>query len=145
MNSNPQTDLLEHTKKNIIFFDGVCNLCNGFVDFVIRRDKKMKLHYASLQQDVARRILKEENIVIGEHFSTIYYYHDGKLYKRSTAILRILKELTWPYRAISFIGFAFPPIVRNWVYDFLSRNRYRFFGKRETCRLPSPEEKKQFL
>lgn len=131
--------------KKIIFFDGVCNLCNGFIDFVIRRDKDKNIYYASLQSEIGVYILKEYNVELTDNFSTIYFLNNGKLYHRSTAILYVLNNLNFFYRIFSKFSLIFPERFRNFVYDYISRNRYRFFGKKETCRLPSIEERDQFL
>ncbi len=131
--------------KKIIFFDGVCNLCNGFIDFVIRKDKKKEIYYCSLQSDLAKEILKDHDIILGETFSTFYFYDGGKVYNKSTAILRILKKLTLVYKVFASISFIIPPFLRNAMYSLIAKNRYRLFGKKETCRLPSPEEQAQFL
>lgn len=131
--------------KKIIFFDGVCNLCNSFIDYVIQRDKEKKIFYCSLQSELAQELLAEHSISFENGFSTIFYYDQGKLYKRSTAILRIYKELNALHKIGASILLVIPAFLRNVVYDFIAKNRYRFYGKKETCRLPSPEEKDQFL
>jgi len=143
VNSNLNKDIENHEKK-IIFFDGVCNLCNGFIDFVIRRDLQHTIYYCSLQSDVAKKMLGDKDITIGNSFSTIYFYDNGIVYNKSSAILRILKQLP-RYRTISSILLVLPAFLRNFFYMIIAKNRYRFFGKKETCRLPSPEERAQFL
>ena len=138
--------IIEDLKNNkIIFFDGVCNLCNGFIDFVIKRDSKKIIHYASLQSEVSKILMKNENINIGENFSTIYFYDAGKFYKQSSAILMIVKNLSLGYKLAASVCLIIPKGIRNAVYNYIAKNRYRFFGKKETCRLPSIEERKQFL
>ena len=138
--------IIEDLKNNkIIFFDGVCNLCNGFIDFVIKRDSKKIIHYASLQSEVSKILLKNENINIGENFSTIYFYDAGKFYKQSSAILMIVKNLSLVYKLAASVCLIIPKGIRNTVYNYIAKNRYRFFGKKETCRLPSIEERNQFL
>ncbi|MDY8136292.1 DUF393 domain-containing protein [Aquimarina sp. 2201CG5-10] len=132
-------------EKKIIFFDGVCNLCNSFIDYVIKRDKEKKIFYCSLQSEEAQTILKPFEIDLEKGLSTIYYYDKGKLYKRSTAILKIYKELSGFPKFASGIALIIPAFLRNVVYDFIAKNRYRFYGKKETCRLPSLEERNQFL
>jgi len=138
--------IIEDLKNNkIIFFDGVCNLCNGFIDFVIKRDSKKIIHYASLQSEVSKILMKNENINIGENFSTIYFYDAGKFYKQSSAILMIVKNLSLGYKLAASVCLIIPKGIRNAVYNYIAKNRYRFFGKKETCRLPSIEERNQFL
>lgn len=131
--------------KKIIFFDGVCNLCNGFINYTITRDKKKKIYYCSLQSDNAKLLLANHNISLDKGLSTIYFYNKGALYDKSKAIMYILMELTPFHRIIARIGLMIPIFIRNGIYNFISRNRYRFFGKKEFCRIPTIEERDQFL
>lgn len=131
--------------KKIIFFDGVCNLCNGFIDYVIKRDAKKSIFYASLQSDFAIETLKHHNIVLNNGYTTIYYYKNGTLYSQSSAILNVFLELSAVHRFIGKICLALPKFIRDGVYNFIAKNRYAFFGKKESCRLPSPEERSQFM
>jgi predicted DCC family thiol-disulfide oxidoreductase YuxK len=130
-------------QQNIIFFDGVCNLCNGFVQFVISHDPKGYFHFTSLQSEEARPYLKDFQMPT-DQFNTIMLYENGKVYTRSTAALRILKKLSggWP---LLFAGIILPRFIRDAVYDFVAGNRYRWFGKEESCMLPTPELKSRFL
>lgn len=133
-------------KKNIVFFDGVCNMCNGFIDFLIRRDKKKIIYYSSLQSDFAKNTLKDYNIVYDETgLTTIYFFSDDKLYSQSTAILKILSLLKQPYPFISKVALLFKMSWRDKIYKCIAKNRYKIFGKRNTCRMPSKEEKAMFL
>jgi predicted DCC family thiol-disulfide oxidoreductase YuxK len=142
-----KTPILSEDLKNkkIIFFDGVCNLCNGFIDFVIKRDSENLFYYASLQSEISKNILKNENIDLAEDFSTIYFYDAGTFYKQSSAILMIVKKLSIGYKLAANISFIIPNFIRNSIYNYIAKNRYIFFGKNETCRLPSEDERKQFL
>lgn len=135
---------MEEKDKKIIFFDGVCNLCNGFIDYVISRNKKKNIYYSSLQSETAERILRGYNIDLNS-LSTIYYYDGKKLYNKSSAVLRIFRELSTFHKIFSWFCFIIPPFLRDIVYNYIAKNRYKFFGKKETCRLPSPEEKNQFI
>jgi predicted DCC family thiol-disulfide oxidoreductase YuxK len=129
--------------EHIIFFDGVCNLCNSSVNFVIRHDKRNRFHFASLQWDVARELLSE-NYPEGDDFQTILYYDKGKIFEKSTAVLRIARQLGFQWKfAYSFI--IIPKFIRDAVYMYISRNRYKWFGKRDKCMIPSPELKNKFL
>lgn len=127
----------------IIFFDGVCNLCNGFVQFVIRNDKKGNFLFASLQSEEAKPYLAACGIN-AEELGTVVLYENGRCYVRSTAALRILKKLAggWP---LLFVAIIIPPFLRDAVYNFIAGNRYRWFGKQESCMLPTPELKARFL
>lgn len=128
--------------KSVILFDGVCNLCNGFVQFVIRRDKKNRFLFASLQSDEANELLKD--LVSGKDLKTVVLIENDTIYTRSTAALRICRGLPggWPL----LYGFIIiPAFIRNAVYNFISRNRYRWFGKKDHCMIPAPELQKKFL
>ncbi len=129
--------------QRIILFDGVCNLCNSAVKFVLKRDKKSVFKFASLQSDIAKKLLKDFEVSgIGE--GTFVLIDDGEVYTRSTAALKVSKHLSgiWPLMTIFMIV---PRFMRDWVYNLISKNRYRWFGKRDTCMIPSPEMKIKFL
>jgi predicted DCC family thiol-disulfide oxidoreductase YuxK len=125
----------------IIYFDGVCNLCNGFVDFVIRRDKKHLFHFSALQGNSAREHLNPLDLGL----DSVIYFDKGHVYKKSNAVLKITYELGGGYRLLSKLASVFPVFVLNFIYDFIAKNRYVFFGKKNTCRLPIAEERKLFL
>ncbi len=127
----------------VIIFDGVCSLCNATVDFLISRDKKRLFKFTANQNESGKTLL-EENGIAADQVSTVYYYENGKMYKKSTAALRIARLLPFPYN-LAYVFIIVPPVIRNWFYDLVARNRYQWFGKRETCRMPSPEERAQFL
>ncbi|MGE0617016.1 MAG: thiol-disulfide oxidoreductase DCC family protein [Bacteriovoracia bacterium] len=115
---------------SVILFDGVCNLCNGFVDFVVRRDTHRRFRFASLPG--------------GEKLDSIALLQDGRRWERSAAVLKVLGGLGLPWSLFSILR-AVPRPVRDAVYDWIARNRYLWFGKRDTCRLPTAEEKTLFL
>lgn len=130
------------SSKPIIFFDGVCNLCNQSVLFVIRHDKKGKFNFAPLQSDYATHKLTGFNYDTQE-LNTILLLKNGKLFQKSTAVLVICKSLSglWPL----LYGFIIiPPFIRNMVYDWVARNRYKWFGKKQECMIPTPELKARF-
>lgn len=132
--------------KKIIFFDGVCNLCNNFIDQIIKKDKKKIIYYSSLQADVTKDLLKPFNVeVTDKTMSTIFFYENGKLFKQSTAVLKVYTNLGSGYKIAAKLLLVIPSFIRNLVYNFIAKNRYRFFGKKETCRLPTKEEKNQFI
>ncbi|PZD79189.1 thiol-disulfide oxidoreductase DCC family protein [Mesonia sp. K7] len=130
--------------KLIILFDGVCNLCNNTVDYVLRKDKKDIFRFASLQSELGQQLLKERGIDPNEVDSIVMIDPGKAYYVKSTAALKIAQQLGG---GISFLhNFIFlPESFRNVVYDFVARNRYKWYGKRETCRMPTAEEKTKFL
>jgi predicted DCC family thiol-disulfide oxidoreductase YuxK len=129
--------------KSIILFDGVCNLCNASVNFVIKHDKKRQFLFASFQSDAAKEILLHFNLK-NLNTDTVILIEDDKVYDKSTAALKISKQLDSGFKA--FYAFIIvPKIFRDWVYNFIAKNRYRWFGKRESCMVPSLDLKKRFL
>jgi len=133
----------EHQQHKIILFDGVCNLCNSSVNFVIRKDKKDQFRFAALQSDIGKIYTSKFNIDSTETDS-ILLIDDDKVYIKSTAALYITKSLSGGYPLL--FGFIIlPSIIRNWVYDVVARNRYKWYGKKETCMIPTPELKEKFL
>lgn len=133
----------ETTWPNIVFFDGVCTLCNNSIDFLIRKDKKGKLKYASLQSDFARMALPGDIFLKPGHDSVIFL-SEGNITDQSTAILKILGHLPFPWSlAVSFL--PVPKFIRDSVYRIIARNRYKWFGKRETCRMPDEMTKNRIL
>ncbi len=129
--------------QRIILFDGVCNLCNSAVKFVLKRDKDSVFKFASLQSDIAKKLLKDFK-VSGIDNGTFVLIVDGEVYTRSTAALKVSKHLSglWPLMTIFMIV---PRFIRDWVYNLVSKNRYRWFGKRDICMIPTPEMKIKFL
>ena len=127
----------------ILFFDGHCNLCNNSVDFVITRDKKRVFRFAPLQGETAKDVLGDVNIDL-EHPDSFVLSKDNKVYFRSTAALMVARQLGFPWSLMS-VFLVVPPFIRDAVYNLIARNRYKWFGRKETCRLPSPEERSLFL
>jgi len=128
---------------SIIFFDGVCNLCTGSVKFVIKRDKKDVFRFAPLQSDVARQYLAPADTLEATP-SSIILVENGKVYRRSTAALRIAGHLGGGWKLL--YGFLIvPAFIRNFVYDQIARRRYNIWGKEESCMVPTAELKAKFL
>lgn len=127
----------------IILFDGVCNLCNGFVTFVIQRDRGNRFRFASLQSDTARDLLKHQPGT-DQGPDSVVLIENGRYYQQSTAALRILRHLGggWP---LLYGLILVPAFLRDKIYAWVARNRYRWFGQRDACMLPSPELKARFL
>lgn len=127
----------------ILLFDGVCNLCNGAVQFILKRDAKGAFRFASLQSPVGQALLQFAGLP-AEHISTLVLFENGQAYVRSDAALRIARHLKGGW--LLLYGFiAVPRPVRDVVYNWIARNRYRWFGKQESCMMPSPEWKGRFL
>ncbi len=127
----------------VVLFDGVCNLCNGAVNMLIDRDKKNVFRFASLQSAYGQQVVAKHNLQ-GEYLNTILLVEGDKVYERSTAVLRVFKHLGGLYGLLYFF-IVVPVFIRNAVYNFVARNRYRWFGKRDVCRIPTPELKAKFL
>ena len=128
---------------DIIYFDGVCNLCNASVDFIIKHDKKRRYRYASLQSQHGHAILNRMNINPDDYDSFILDTGNRVLTK-SSAALKVIASFGNLYSVINFL-FIVPKPIRDLIYSWIAKNRYKWFGKKETCRLPSPEEKALFL
>lgn len=127
----------------IILFDGVCNLCNGFVQFVIRQDPAQRFRFASLQSETARELLRHLP-PSGQGIESVVLIEDGCYYQQSTAALRILRQLRGPWPLL--YGFmVLPAFLRDWIYAWIAKNRYRWFGQRQACMLPTPELQARFL
>ncbi len=128
---------------HIILFDGVCNLCNGVVQFVIKRDKKGLFHFAALQSEGGAQILQKHNLP-QQKFDSFVLLEEGKIYTKSTAALKIAKHLGGGL-SVLYALIIVPKALRDIVYSFVARNRYRFFGKKNECMLPTPALKQKFL
>ncbi|QAU12600.1 thiol-disulfide oxidoreductase DCC family protein [Halorubrum sp. BOL3-1] len=127
----------------IILFDGVCNLCSGFVRFVVPRDTEEKYRFASLQSDVGRALLAEHDLSTDE-LDSVVLIEDGESYVKSAAIIRIATGLGGRYRLLSPFRYV-PRSVRDRVYDFVAEHRYRWFGKKDRCMVPSGDVRSRFL
>ena len=131
------------TNSPILLFDGVCNLCNGFVQFIIKRDKNAKFKFASLQSEIGQEYLKQHHLET-EVFESFVYLKNDKFYQKSTAALTLFKDLGGAW-VLMYVLIIFPRFIRDFFYNLIARNRYKMFGKRESCMLPSPELKNRFL
>lgn len=127
----------------VILFDGICNFCNSSVNFIIDKDSRDVFRFASLQSGYGQDCLKNFNLPT-DSFSTLILISENEYYTRSSAALRIAKELSFPYN-LSFAFIVVPPFIRNFFYDIVARNRYKWFGKKEVCRIPSKDERAKFI
>ena len=125
----------------VVYFDGVCNLCNGFIDYLIRKDKKGSLRFAPLQGETARRLLPSEWL---DDLTTVVFDDGERRYVESAAALRALAALGGFYQLV-LVFLVLPGFVRDFLYRQVSRSRYRWFGRRSSCRWPSPQEADRFL
>lgn len=130
--------------KKIILFDGVCNLCDSTVNYIIKRDKKDIFRFVPMQTDLGQRILKHLGIS-ERNIDSIVFYEPGKAYYyKSHAALKVAKNLGGLY-AYAIIFKCIPNLLRDYLYDFVARNRYKWYGKKESCMIPTSEIKAKFL
>ena len=131
------------SQRPVLLFDGVCNLCNASVNFVIDRDPHAVFRFAALQSDEAKPLLRQVGLD-EDHLESLVLIEDGKAYTSSTAALRVAGRLPglWPLLHVLLLV---PKPVRDLVYDWVARHRYRWFGQRESCRMPTPDLQARFL
>lgn len=132
---------LDDSKRLILFFDGECHLCNGVVDSLIQKDKNRKLLFASLQGETAAQLLAKQD---RESLDTVILFDSGKIAKRSTAVIEVVAALGGAYQLI-LLSYVVPRFVRDLIYQWIAKNRYTWFGKKEICRIPTPQEREYLL
>lgn len=134
----------DQTGHPIVFFDGVCNLCNRSVQFILRHDRSRRFRFASLQSEAGMRAQAEMKNMGMHGQDSVILYNKGKYYTQSSAVIRIgvLLGGIW-FLAAS--GWLLPRFVRNGIYRWIARNRYRWFGKKDSCMVPAPGLKERFL
>lgn len=135
-------EIPEH--KELILFDGVCNLCNSSVQYVIKHDKNNVFMFTALQSDAGKAILSTFEIDIQKIDSILLYHPEKGISYKSTAALKIAAKLGFPRNLMS-VFFIIPPFIRNWVYDYIAKNRYKWYGKKDACMIPTPELRSKFL
>jgi len=140
--SFPEAELQITGETPIVFFDGVCGLCNSSVDFLLRHDHAGRLRFAPLQGETAARLLP---VADRENLGSLVFWDAGRTYRRSTAVVQILSRLGPAWRVLGGLLWVIPAPLRNGGYRAVAALRYRLFGKKEACRLPSPEERGRFL
>ena len=131
------------SEKYIILFDGICNFCNSSVNFIIERDIRNRFIFAPIQSESGKKLMNQFGLD-AENLKTIILIEGERYYTKTTAALRIAKELKGAWK-LFYVFIIVPPFIRDIFYNMISKYRYRWFGKRETCRLPTPEEKEKFL
>jgi predicted DCC family thiol-disulfide oxidoreductase YuxK len=127
----------------VLLFDGVCNLCNSAVNFLLDADKSKTLKFASLQSAFGQKILSDYQLS-RDNFDSVLYLKGGRIYKKSEAAFLVMRELGGFWRVISVFKFL-PKAFCDLLYDAIAKNRYKIFGRREACRMPTPELKARFL
>jgi predicted DCC family thiol-disulfide oxidoreductase YuxK len=130
--------------KKLVIFDGVCNLCNNSVQFIIKHDKKDLFMFAALQSRAGQEIIKSFYIDSQATDSVLLYSKKDGLSQKSTAALKIAWHLGFPQNLFT-VFFIVPTSIRNWVYDVVARNRYQWFGKSDNCMVPTPNLQSKFL
>ncbi|MXV63603.1 DUF393 domain-containing protein [Natronorubrum sp. JWXQ-INN-674] len=127
----------------IVLFDGVCNLCHGFVQFIVPRDTDGQFHFASLQSEVGQELLAEHGLE-NHDLDSVVLIEGGDAYVKSGAVIRIAQHLGGVYRLLGPTRFL-PRRFRNWVYDLVAEHRYRIFGKKEQCMMPTGNVQERIL
>lgn len=130
--------------KKIILFDGVCNLCDSSILFIIKHDKKDIFRFVALQSEIGMEITKYIGVDTSKIDSILLYEPGNAYYYKAQAALKIAKELGGIYTVISWFG-ALPKFLTNSVYDYIAKNRYKWYGKKDACMIPTPELKAKFL
>ncbi|MCI0610520.1 MAG: DCC1-like thiol-disulfide oxidoreductase family protein [Anaerolineae bacterium] len=133
---------IQHQK--IILFDGICNLCNGSVKFILRWEKDSRYQFASIQSEIGKELLVWCGLP-SNYNQAVVYLENGRIYLGSTAALKIGQELKFPWSTLSSVGLLVPKIFRDWVYRQIAKHRYQWFGKKDVCMVPSKNLQARFL
>jgi len=134
----------EIRKRKIILFDGVCNLCNGSVNFMLKREKDPIFQFASVQSEAGKQLLEWCGLP-PNYSQAVVYIENGRVHLGSTAALKIGQNLIFPWSLLSSGGFVVPKFIRDWAYNQIAQHRYRWFGKKDICMLPTESLKARFL
>lgn len=130
--------------QNTLLFDGICNLCSAVVLFVLHRDPRAEIRFASLQSETGQWLLKQHNLP-SENMGTFVLIANGVLYTKSTAALQVAKRLNGLWPMLFYLFILIPPIIRDGMYTYVARNRYKWFGMKQECLVPTPEIKSRFI
>lgn len=133
---------MEHANR-LVLFDGVCNFCNFWIQFALKHDKKGKLKFGSLQGTTAQQILPQYNIDPAV-LTSVIFIEDGIAYKESTAALKVCRHLDGAWKLL-YALIIIPAFIRDGIYKWVGRNRYKWFGKQESCMLPTAEQRARFV
>ncbi|MFD2443612.1 thiol-disulfide oxidoreductase DCC family protein [Bacillus sp. CGMCC 1.16607] len=126
----------------IILFDGVCNFCDSSVQFIIKRDPRGNFKFASLQSETGQKLLKQ--VGLKDEIDSFVLIDDDQYYLKSSAALKVSRNLNGAWSLFSLLT-VIPVPIRDYLYDILAKNRYKWFGKKDSCMLPSPEVRSRFL
>lgn len=129
--------------KRLVLFDGVCNFCNSAVLFIVDRDPKEHFIFASLQSDIGQQTLEEHKC--DPQLDSVLLVEDGKAYTRTTAALRIARQLRFPWPILFYLFILVPRFIRDAAYRYFARHRYDWFGKADQCRIPTPELRRRIV
>ena len=131
------------SEPSIVLFDGICNLCNGAVNFIINHDRRRRFRFASLQSPAGQRLLARHKLP-PIYLQSLVLIENGKVFTKSTAALKIARSLdgVWP---LCYVFIGLPSVIRDFFYDIVARSRYRLFGKSDVCRYPTEAERIRFL
>lgn len=134
---------MKNKQNDVVLFDGVCNLCNDAITFIIKRDKKNHYRFAALESDIGAMYLKKHHINPQE-MDSIILIRGERAYTKAGAALRIAQKMSglWP---LLYAFIIIPKFISNAVYDYIARNRYQWFGKKESCMIPTPQLRDKFL
>ncbi len=134
--------VFDNSSKPVVLFDGICNLCNGWIQFILKREQNQLFQFASLQSETVEHLLRNNNLL--QNSSSILLIENGMIYKKSEAVLRICKYLRTPWRVLTVL-LIIPRSFRDPIYDIVAKNRYKWFGKQQHCKLPQPDQRFRFL
>jgi predicted DCC family thiol-disulfide oxidoreductase YuxK len=131
-------------QQKIILFDGICNLCNGSVIFILKWEKEPLFQFAPIQSEAGKELLEWCGLPSGYN-QAVVYIENGRIHLGSTAALKIGRKLVFPWSFLSSIGLFVPKLLRDWVYNQIAQHRYRWFGKQDVCMVPTEKLKARFL
>ena len=129
--------------KIILLFDGVCNLCNGFVQFILKRNKKRNIYFGALQSESGQRLLKERGLPC-DKFETLIVLTNGSILKRSRAVFYLCKQLDFPWPLMGIFK-VIPRFISDFIYNLIAKSRYSIFGKKDVCMVPTPDIRDRFI
>ena len=141
--SKKQPEITTDQPNPLLLFDGVCNLCNSSVQWVLKHDKAAQFRFAALQSDTGRQILLQHQLD-PDATDTVVLVDEGRVFTRSDVAIQVFRRFGWPWAALTVFKWI-PTTVRNYIYDWIARNRYRWFGRQQECWLPRPEWKERFV